>query len=96
MFTSIINAIDTQIQIGQSFIDFDCPSNRCSNGITNNHCHTNSNWSDSNRFQETLTSFVKFFTRTTTSLSHFIAKIPDEIKSTCLSLTKYLGSETSS
>ena len=39
---------------------------------------------------------LKIFTRATTCLSHFMAKIPRENKSTSSSLTKYLGSETSS
>ena len=39
---------------------------------------------------------IKLFTRATTCSSHFMAKIPRENKSISSSLTKYLGSETSS
>ena len=39
---------------------------------------------------------LKLFTRATTGSSHFMAKIPRENKITSSSLTKYLGSETSS
>ena len=39
---------------------------------------------------------LKLFARATTCSSHFTAKIPRENKSTSSSLTKYLGSETSS
>ena len=39
---------------------------------------------------------LKLFTRATTCSSHFMAKIPRENKSISSSLTKYLGSETSS